>query len=223
MAQITVEITQWLRAPTSSLSQDTPHYSNLNCFHSKKQTNKQTNKLHLHFKCKPLGTQPQCHPTKSTTHPGKQGLQAGTLGAQGPCRANLRNLGQSSACEWASGGSRLQLSPSREPDVRWETQPQFLHLKTRSNNSSTCSGNQTTNLLSKCQLSFPLLPNREWSCALDSGQKTLKGTLWILNLWSETRPWNVNTYAIHSLSPKGSIFTFWHGLSQHSYLSFFHT
>ena len=122
-----------------------------------------------------------------------------------------------------SGGSRLQLSPSHEPDVRWETQPQFLHLKTRSNNSSTCSGNQTTNLLSKCQLSFPLLPNHEWSCALDLGQKTLKGTLWILNLWSETRPWNVNTYAIHSLSPKGSIFTFWHGLAQHSYLSFFHT
>ena len=40
MAQITVEITQWLRAPTSSLSQDTPHYSTLNCFHSKKQQQK---------------------------------------------------------------------------------------------------------------------------------------------------------------------------------------
>ena len=40
MAQITVEITQWLRAPTSSLSQDTPHYSNLKCFHSKKTKTK---------------------------------------------------------------------------------------------------------------------------------------------------------------------------------------
>ena len=37
MTQVTVEIIQWLRAPTSSLSQDTPHYSILNCFHSKKK------------------------------------------------------------------------------------------------------------------------------------------------------------------------------------------
>ena len=88
-----------------------------------------------------------------------------------------------------SGGSRLQLSPSHEPDTRWATQPQFLHLKTR---SMTCHShvlrNQTTNLLSKCQLSFPLLPNHEWSCALDSGQKTLKEILWTLSLLSETRP-----------------------------------
>ena len=42
--------------------------------------------------------------------------------------------------------------------------------------------NQITNLLSKCQLSFPLFPNHEWSCALDSGQKTLKETLWTLSL-----------------------------------------
>ena len=40
MAQITVEIIQWLRAPTSSLSQDTPHYSTLNGFHSKKKKQK---------------------------------------------------------------------------------------------------------------------------------------------------------------------------------------
>ena len=38
MAQITVEITQWLRVPTSSLSQDITHYSTLNFFHSKKTT-----------------------------------------------------------------------------------------------------------------------------------------------------------------------------------------
>ena len=80
--------------------------------------------------------------------------------------------------------------------------------------------NQITNILSKCQLSFPLFPNHEWSCALDSGQKTLKETLWTLSLWSKTRPWNVNTYTIRSLSPKGLIFTFWHVLAQHSYLSF---
>ena len=40
MAQITVEITQWLGTPTSSLSQDTPHYSALNCFHSEKKKKK---------------------------------------------------------------------------------------------------------------------------------------------------------------------------------------
>ena len=127
MAQITVEITQWLRAPTSSLSQDTPHYSTLNCFHSK---NKQTNKkLLLHFKCRPLGTQPQCHPTKSTTPPGKQvglgpqwpqaGLQAGTLGARAPCTANRRNLGQSSACEWVRWRVLSQQTASQSLSQNW--------------------------------------------------------------------------------------------------------
>ena len=43
MSQITVEITQWLRAPTSSLSQDSPHYSTLNYFHSKKKKKKSKN------------------------------------------------------------------------------------------------------------------------------------------------------------------------------------
>ena len=151
MAQITVEITQWLRAPTSSLSQDTPHYSNLNCFHSKKQTNKQTNKLHLHFKCKPLGTQPQCHPTKSTTHPGKQGLQAGTLGAQGPCRANLRNLGHSSACEWVRWRVWSQQITSQSLSQNWRQMSNPTSVSSAQNkvndNSSTHSdksNHQTT-------------------------------------------------------------------------------
>ena len=94
----------------------------------------------------------------------------------------------------------------------------FLHLKTRSNNSSTCS--EKSNHQSTQQMSAFLFPNHEWSCALDSGQKTLKETLWTLSLWSKTRPWNVNTYTRRSLSPKGFIFTFWHVLAQHSYLSF---
>lgn len=145
MAQITVEITQWLRAPTSSLSQDTPHYSTLNCFHSKKQTNK----LLLHFKCGPLGTQPQCHPTKSTTPPGKQvglgpqwpqaGLQAGTLGARAPCRANRRNLDQSSACEWVRWRQQAAAQSFSWAWHQMSNSTSVLHLKTRSNNSSTCS------------------------------------------------------------------------------------
>ena len=48
---------------------NTPHYSTLNCFHSLK---KKTKKLLLHFKCRPHGTQVQCHSTGSTTPPGKQ-------------------------------------------------------------------------------------------------------------------------------------------------------
>ena len=79
------------------------NYSTLNICHSKI--------LFLHFKYRPLETQPQSHPTGSTTPPGKwvpgpgpqwprAGLQAGTLGSRAPHRANLRNLVQSSACQW---------------------------------------------------------------------------------------------------------------------------
>ena len=67
MAQITVEITQWLRAPTSSLSQNTLSIQPYIFFTVKKKK-----KLLLHFKCRPLGTQAQSHPTGSTTPPGKQ-------------------------------------------------------------------------------------------------------------------------------------------------------
>ena len=78
-----------------------------------------------------------------------------------------------------SGGSRLQLSPSHETDdIRQVTKPQFLHLRTSVTIYPCVLRNQTTNLLSKCQLSFPLFPSQEQSCALDLGQKTLKGTLW---------------------------------------------
>ena len=106
-------------------------------------------------------------------------------------------------------GSRLQLSPSHEPDVRRVTKPQFPHCKTRPRTShSRVLRNQTTNPLSKCQPPSPLLPNHKQSCALASWQKSPKGTLRTLGLWSEARPQDVDIYTIASLSPKGFIFSF---------------
>ena len=84
-----------------------------------------------------------------------------------------------------SGGSRLQLSPSHEPDVRWVTQPHVPHLKTMPMTTHPhVLKNQTTNPLTKCQPPSLLLSNHELSCALDTGQKSPKGTL---DLWSEDR------------------------------------
>ena len=118
-------------------------------------------------------------------------------------------------------GRRLQLSPSYDPDVRQEMKPQFLHLKIRPRTTHPwVLSNQTTNPLSKCQPPSPLLPNHKQSCALDSGQKSPKGTLWTLGLWSEARPQDVDTYTIASLSPKGFIFSLWRVLVQHLYLRF---
>ena len=76
-----------------------------------------------------------------------------------------------------SGGSRLQLSPSQEPDnIGQKTKPQSLHLRTRSMRTHPhVLRNQTTNTLSKCQPLSPLLPSHKWSCALDSEQKLLTG------------------------------------------------
>ena len=106
-------------------------------------------------------------------------------------------------------GRKLQLSPSHKPDVRRVMKPQFLHLETRPRTThSRVLRNQTTNPLSKCQTPSPLLPNHEQSCALDSWQKSPKGTLWTLGLWWEARPQDVDTYTIASLSPKGFIFPF---------------
>ena len=69
MAQITVEITQWLRTPTSSehppvlYRQDPCSVFNLKFYSQFKKKKKQkTKKLFLHFKCRPLGTQPQAQP-----------------------------------------------------------------------------------------------------------------------------------------------------------------
>ena len=61
-----------------------------------------------------------------------------------------------------SGGCRLQLSPSHETDdIRQVTKPQFLHLRTSITTHPCVLRNQTINLLSKCQLSFPLFPSHE--------------------------------------------------------------
>ena len=106
-------------------------------------------------------------------------------------------------------GRRLQLSPSHELDVRWMTKPQFLHLKTRPRTTHPrVLSTQTTSPLSNCQPPSSLLSNHEHSCALDSWQKSPKGTLWTLGLWSEARPQDVDIYTIASLSPKGFIFPF---------------
>ena len=67
--------------------------------------------------------------------------------------------------------------------------------------------NQTTSMLSKCQLLSPLLSNHKWPCALDSVQKSPKGTLWTLGLWSESGPQDSDTQTIASLNPKGFILT----------------
>ena len=102
-------------------------------------------KLILYFKCRPLGTQ---HPTGSITLQGSEwpdlglqwpqaGTQAGTLSALAPHRANIRNLGQSSACVWVRWRVWRQQTATQSLSWAWQCWASnstwwFLHLKTRS-------------------------------------------------------------------------------------------
>ena len=140
------------------------------------------------------------------------GLQAGTLSALAPHRANLRNLGQSSACEWVRWSVWSQQTATQSFSRAWQCRPSnstclFISKQGQWQLHQVFWESKPLIMLSKCQHPFPLLPNHEWSCALDLGQKSPKG-LWVLGLWSETSPWDVNTYLRALLSPKGSFLPF---------------
>ena len=199
---------------------DTPQYSTLNCFYSNKQTNKQKTTPTFHMQT-PWDSDPV---SSHRVHNPSREASGWAWGLGDHRRGSRQVLWEPEALRksqepgpelslWVSQMKRLEAAGCTSVPLRMTSDKVlnlFLHLRTSMTTLPCVLRNQTTNLWSKRPLSFPLLPNHEWPCSLDSGQKTLTGTLWTLSLWSETRPWDVNTYTIPSLGAKGFIFTFWH-------------
>ena len=171
-----------------------PSVFNLKFFSQKKKL-----QLLLPFKSRPLGTQPQSHPTGSTTPLGKRVSRSGTpltMGrAPGRYSGNL-SPSQSKSQEhgphlslWVSQMENLEAAGcSSVPLTSLTMSDKQLNLIFFISESQwQLLRNQTTDRLSKRQPPSPLLPNHKWPCALDSGQSP-KGTLWTLGLWSESGP-----------------------------------